>query len=75
MNNGNTCEIYLAVVVAEETANIAVKTLNERIKSGDFGKQFSSHYSRMNELPYVQVNVTGIFTLEPWSVQKKQKRE
>ena len=75
MNNGNTCEIYLAVVVAEETANIAVTTLNDRIKSGDFGKQFSSHYSRMNELPYVQVNVTGIFTREPWSVKEEEERE
>jgi hypothetical protein len=65
----------LAIVVAEDMARKTMKTLNARIKSGNFSNSFSRHYSSINKLPYIQINVTGNFTQEPWTVEEGYRRE
>jgi hypothetical protein len=73
-NFANACEMYLAIGVAEDTANAAMKTLNERIKSGNFSNSFSRYYSSTNKIPFVQITVTGDFTREPWSIKEEESK-
>ena len=71
-NYENACEMYLAIAVAEDTANLAVKSLNARIKSGNFSRAFSRFYSSTNKIPYVPITVTGNFSFEPWIVKEEK---
>ena len=71
-NYETACEMYLAIAVAEDTANLAVKSLNARIKNGDFSRAFSRFYSSTNKIPYVPITVTGNFSFEPWIVKEEK---